>query len=144
MMIYSELANLTLSVKRLHEPIENTYACERCGRRDALDAVVPDERWEKISGRSDGGGLLCLWCMDELADRRDAGGEVRLHFCGKALYGSSGAYFQMWDEVWSAIRDYRQGELGAADCVEAIVNRLTEYLPGGREGLDGVPGKSDG
>lgn len=86
---YAVLAELIARFRQLHEPIPNTYACERCGRRDGLDAVVSNAMWEKLSGRNDGAGILCLWCMDEIADKQGIGGEVVLHFCGRALYGIS-------------------------------------------------------
>ena len=61
--------------------------CARCGRRDGLDAVVSDEVWATISGRTDGGGFLCLWCMDTLAAEKGLEHiPVRLYFAGQALF----------------------------------------------------------
>lgn len=61
--------------------------CRECGRRDGLDAVVDDETWAKLSGRTDGGGYLCLWCMDKIAMRLGlAPLPVRLYFCGRAMF----------------------------------------------------------
>lgn len=45
--------------------------CEDCGlpytSPQWVDAVVSDDVWERLSGRADGGGLLCLACMDRRA-----------------------------------------------------------------------------
>ena len=66
---------------------DRSAPCHRCGRRDGLDAVVSDEVWAAISGRTDGGGILCLWCMDELAAERGLEDvSVRLYFAGRALF----------------------------------------------------------
>lgn len=81
-----------------HQPITTTYACQRCGRRDGLDAVCPNEQWAKIiDGTVSPGGevedgkwnLLCLWCIDELAAAKGMAFSVSLHFCGKAVHGTS-------------------------------------------------------
>jgi hypothetical protein len=64
----------------------DAYACERCGRRDGLDAVAPNEVWETIR---EGYNLLCLWCMDELAVKHGVRCSVTLHFAGQALFGDS-------------------------------------------------------
>lgn len=82
-----------------HEPVTETYACQRCGRRDGLDAVVTHDVWCKLTGATpapDGGesaggqwNLLCLWCMDALAFEMGIRAPVSLHFAGRALYGSS-------------------------------------------------------
>lgn len=72
-------------ITRLVAPIDS-YACERCGRRDGLDAVAADELWSQIS---EGRNLLCLWCMDAIAHEKGLTGSLTLHFCGKALTGCS-------------------------------------------------------
>ena len=41
-------------------------ACEDCGRpylNFQVDTVLPDRDWKAITGRSDGGGLLCAGCI---------------------------------------------------------------------------------
>lgn len=83
------LAALQREVEQFKLRIPGSYPCQRCGCRDGLDAVVPDEVWARISGRTDGGGFLCLWCMDETAYRLGMPGEVTLHFAGQALYGTT-------------------------------------------------------
>jgi len=45
--------------------------CQECGRRYETCYRVPDDTWAQISGRSDGSGLLCISCADQLA--RNAG-----------------------------------------------------------------------
>ena len=77
-------------------PIPESYACQQCGRRDGLDAAVTDALWEQISGRTDGGGLLCLWCMDALAAEKGIIGAVMLNFSGRALVGFDGP--TIWDD----------------------------------------------
>lgn len=75
---------VALSVRTL-----DTYACHRCGMRDGLDAVVSDKVWATVSGRNDGGGLLCLWCMDEIAAEKGLGPlRVELFFAGRALFSA--------------------------------------------------------
>lgn len=66
----------------------DSYACHRCGIKTGLDAAVDDETWALISGRSDGGGILCLWCMDEIAAEKGIENmPVRLYFgSGRALF----------------------------------------------------------
>lgn len=81
------------------EPIKDTYACQRCGRRDGLDAVCNNDTWATISeGRIAGPAgevvdgrwnLLCLWCIDELAHAKGMTFPVTLHFAGRAVYGGS-------------------------------------------------------
>lgn len=85
-------------LRRLHAPIDS-YACQRCGRVDGLDAVVSSELWATLSeGRilgpagevGDGTwSLLCLWCMDELAAEKGITADVALHFAGRALVGGT-------------------------------------------------------
>ncbi len=82
----SEIARL----RSLHEPRHDSYSCQRCGRRDGMDAVVDSKLWNEIIGKEgDGkegaGGILCLWCMDALALEKGLSGTVRLHFPGWAL-----------------------------------------------------------
>ena len=45
--------------------------CMNCGLRYSTIYRVPDDIWERITGRSDGSGLLCPRCCDALA--RDKG-----------------------------------------------------------------------
>ena len=37
-----------------------------------LDVVLPDDQWERISGRTDGGGILCAECILARAARLGA------------------------------------------------------------------------
>lgn len=87
------------ALEAAHKPIKGTYACQRCGRQDGLDAVVSNTVWSELvdgtlhqSGEVTDGRwtILCLWCMDELAAEKGIMAEVRLHFVGRALHGSSG------------------------------------------------------
>lgn len=78
------------------QPMPTSYPCQQCGRRDGLDAVLTDELWEQLTGRKDGGGLLCLWCMDEIAAEKGIVGYVMLHFAGRALVGGDGP--TIWDD----------------------------------------------
>lgn len=48
---------------------------------------MSDEVWALVSGRVDGGGILCLWCMDEIAAELGlASIPVRLYFIGETLF----------------------------------------------------------
>ena len=78
-------------------PYQNASLCDRCGRRDGMDAAVTNEQWEIISGRSDGGGYLCLWCMDEIACEKGITFVAELYWVGKA--GSSAGYGERDEEV---------------------------------------------
>ena len=61
-------------------------ACDDCGRADGLDVDMLVKHWAAISGRTDGGGVLCLWCIDRRAAERGLSFEVFLHFAGRAVY----------------------------------------------------------
>jgi hypothetical protein len=124
--LYAEFMKWLASVRRQHEPVPESYACQRCGRRDGLDAVVSNEMWEQISGRSDGGGILCLWCMDELAQTRGVGGCVTLHFCGRALYGSSDVVSEALSDIQRTMADFQAGEIDPRLALEAIAGILQE------------------
>lgn len=63
--------------------------CQRCGRRDRLCAMVSDAVWERLSGRTDGSGMLCLWCMDFLAEAAGIASSCTLWFGGNALHGTT-------------------------------------------------------
>ena len=41
--------------------------CQRCGRGYQTVHLVADELWAEITGRTDGGGLLCVECIDSLS-----------------------------------------------------------------------------
>lgn len=82
-------AALTAARAQADAPIPDTYACQRCGRRDGLDAVAPDDAWEKIKEAAGGVNILCLWCMDTLAGDLGIECSVTLHFAGKSLNGTS-------------------------------------------------------
>ena len=75
-------------LRNLNHPRWDAYACQRCGRRDSMDAVVNDEIWKQISPKKNGGGTLCLWCMDALCLEKGISGKVQLHFPGWALVGN--------------------------------------------------------
>src|SRR5688572_3028829 len=66
-------------------PIQVAYACQRCGRRDGLDAVVTDATWRRIAEAAGNVNLLCLWCMDALAAELGIAEDLSLHFAGRAL-----------------------------------------------------------
>jgi hypothetical protein len=86
--LIAALENAHREIGRLgtvQQPKSDTYSCQRCGRRDRMDAVVDDKIWKKISPNGDHGGILCLWCMDALCLEKGIGGEVKLYFPGDAL-----------------------------------------------------------
>jgi len=79
-------------------PIEDAYACQRCGRRDGLDAVIPNHHWATItqgtlepSGEVTDGrwSLLCLWCIDELCAQHDIHTGAVLYFAGQQIHATS-------------------------------------------------------
>jgi ribosomal protein L29 len=81
-------STLTETLRSIREPISDAAACQKCGRRDGLDCVIPDELWNQIEAET-GYHILCAWCLDFECEQR--GWEVRclLAFCGKAIYGST-------------------------------------------------------
>jgi len=84
----AEAANEIAALRTDNERLKNRGddPCERCGAAYNMSALVSDEVWAKISGRTDSRGYLCLWCMDELAVAQGMAREpVELSFPGKAL-----------------------------------------------------------
>ena len=51
-------------------PTETGEVCQRCGRSYSIVWYAPDAMWFTISGHSQGNGLLCPDCFDELAQGR--------------------------------------------------------------------------
>jgi hypothetical protein len=41
--------------------------CRDCGRQQPITWHVDDELWAAVSGRTDGGGVLCPECFDRRA-----------------------------------------------------------------------------
>lgn len=74
-----------LKLRSLNQPRWDTYECQRCGRRDSMDAHVDDNIWKQISPKKGEGGILCLWCMDALCLEKGISGKVQLHYPGWAL-----------------------------------------------------------
>ena len=61
--------------------------CPRCGKRYGLCASVSSEDWFAITGHWNGGGHLCLWCMDALAAEKGLSGiHCTLSFAGRAIW----------------------------------------------------------
>ena len=69
---------LQTALERLNTPIPSAYACQRCGRRDGMDAVLTSDVWARIAG--DAWNLLCLWCIDALAAEQGIAYEAKLFF----------------------------------------------------------------
>jgi hypothetical protein len=83
---YHHDAQLRADLEAALKPIADTYSCEACGRRDGLDAVLPNELWERVRR---GQNLLCLWCLDTRAAESGIKASITLQFSGRALFGSS-------------------------------------------------------
>jgi hypothetical protein len=90
----------------------DSYACERCGIRTGIDAVVPHDVWNKLSPNSDETGLLCLWCMDSIAAERGIVAEVELHWGG-------GRALKQADAAPSTV---------AVDCLRQTIQHLAAKL----------------
>ncbi len=87
--LWDRCADLEAELRKMRNVLPERSPCSRCGRRDGLDAAVDDSMWARISGRTDGGGLLCLWCMDELAAEKGLQHvPVRLYFAGRVLFST--------------------------------------------------------
>ena len=48
--------------------------CHKCGQPYPTVYCVPDRLWRQVTGRNDGGGLLCPRCFD--AEARAQGAEL--------------------------------------------------------------------
>lgn len=67
------------------EGIEQTHrlSCMRCGKSYEdfpLDVLVTDDVWQAISGREDGGGVMCVSCMVERGAKMPGVTVARLSF----------------------------------------------------------------
>lgn len=51
----------------LSEDAEGEH-CYDCGKAVGLIWTAPDSMWAEVTGRPDGGGLLCIKCFDERAE----------------------------------------------------------------------------
>jgi len=83
---YARLHEQREAMERERTPVPGTYACQTCGRRDGLDAVVTNAVWEQIRG---GLNLLCLWCIDRRCQAEGIVVSASLHFAGVAITGTS-------------------------------------------------------
>jgi regulator of replication initiation timing len=86
--LLAENDQLRHSIDHLKRPIDS-YACQRCGRATGLDVVLTNEKWEAISVAAGNLDLLCLWCVDEIADSLGIKASVSLFFAGRAIHGTS-------------------------------------------------------
>lgn len=62
---------------------EKTLACMDCKKSYQdfpLDVVLPDSQWELISGRKDGGGILCAACIVERASKLEKVTVAKMYF----------------------------------------------------------------
>lgn len=73
---------------RLKVPVpDDPNPCPRCGRQSGLCASVSNKDWLRITGHRNGGGHLCLWCMDDLAVEKGLSGvHCTLTFAGRAIW----------------------------------------------------------
>jgi len=71
--VHTEMLRLSKEIERLQKLPEDTFPsdgpCMDCGRF-IEPSFVSCELWEKVSGRSDGGGLLCCHCFEVRAHKR--------------------------------------------------------------------------
>lgn len=85
-------------------------ACMRCGLDCGMDAIIPDDAWALIAPDESGGGMFCLWCMDELlAEKGMRNIPVALYFPGKALLSL------LYDDVADAIRTLAEAVCAAVE-----------------------------
>jgi acyl carrier protein len=112
------LENELEAAEELREPIKNTYACQRCGRRDGLDAVVPNDIWDKLEAET-GCQILCLWCIDALCRELKIKTSCSLHFCGLAICGTSQS---------DADRDHINRLCLRAEAAEGRAKELEQHL----------------
>ena len=75
-------------LRALHEPRPDTYACAKCGRRDGLDCVIPNQLWNQIEAET-GYGVLCAWCLDAELVKRGIQTRGLLSFNGNAISGGT-------------------------------------------------------
>lgn len=48
----------------------NSEKCQTCGRPYGYVWRAPDDLWKKVTGEQHGGGLRCISCFDEEAQRK--------------------------------------------------------------------------
>lgn len=82
----AEVERMRAELRQSREPLQETYACDVCGRRDGLDAVLADRLWEQLRGEAN---IICLWCLDANAAACGVDAPVVLHFAGRGLYGGT-------------------------------------------------------
>ena len=114
---------------RHREPIAGRRACQRCGRRDGLDAVVPNAAWRRIRAAAGGADILCLWCIDEIAAGHGVETSAALHFAGRALHASSNVRFAECIEIAtrSAIKQRDAARAGEAYLLAALTMLLEQF-----------------
>jgi hypothetical protein len=120
-----------------HEPVPTTYACQRCGRRDGLDSSLTDEDWTQISKSAGGKNLLCLWCIDEIADANGMQLFAVLHFAGKAVVGGSWPTIYDDDSVADLVTEIAEIQTRAVRR-EALLALLVETIDRCRVLVDGL------
>jgi hypothetical protein len=116
--LLAENDQLRHSIDRLKRPIDS-YACQRCGRATGLDVVLTDEKWVAISAAAGNLNLLCLWCVDEIAESLGIKAWVSLFFAGRAIHGTSQS---------EADEEHVDRLCDRAEKAEAEVTQLNELL----------------
>ena len=88
----------------------DSYPCDRCGADYGMDASLPNSEWKAISGGNY--DILCLWCIEELAQEKGLSYTAYLYFPGKA--GRSALYEGDKDERWPELLDQARADRDAA------------------------------
>lgn len=118
----SSFAEREREIEALREPIKDTYACQKCGRRDGLDCVIPSQLWNQIEAET-GHNVLCAWCLDYECHKRGWNVLALLAFAGKAI--SAGTDPNNDDKHWET----HLGNLNArCSRAEDEIERLREAL----------------
>lgn len=95
-------------LRALHEPFPDTYSCAKCGRRDGLDCVIPNQLWNQIEAEK-GYGVLCAWCLDDELVARGIETRALLAFAGRAISGGT-APLDNDDVHWEVHLEQQTGE----------------------------------
>jgi hypothetical protein len=129
MMASPELCRLVLNslqaswaerdrLAHLHAPKPDMYACQRCGRRDGLDCVIPNHLWNQIE-RETGYSVLCVWCLDADCALRRWKVRAMLAFNGRAITAGTEP-LEVNDQHWEThIGDLNHRLFTAERCAEA-------------------------
>lgn len=117
-------------LRALHESRPDTYSCAKCGRRDGLDCVIPNQLWNQIEAET-GHGVLCAWCLDDELAARGIQTRGLLAFAGRAISGGT-TPFENNDAHWEIHLEHQNAEYHRmaekVDQLRAVLRELMDHV----------------